>query len=144
MVILSIVGMVSSYVILQSMKVYSRSVPSMTAAYQARTCILRMKREIRAMDATTTISALTSSTLSFEDSSNSTIAYALSGGEITRNGDAMAQGVSSLAFTYWKSDGSSASAAADVHMVEIDFTVENVDQPYRMQAAVFPRVLGHD
>ena len=142
MTIMSIVGMVSSYVIIESMKVYARTAPALEATYQARLSAERMKREIRDMKDTASITVFTATALTFDDSSSNMIAYSLSGGNLSRNGDLLAQGGTSLTFSYWKSDGTSASVAADLHLVEIDLTVQRGNEPYRLQAAVFPRVLS--
>ena len=142
MTILSIVGMVSSYVIIESAKVYARTTPAMISSYQARLSVQRMQREIRDMKDTASITAFTATALTFDDSADNTIAYSLSAGDLSRNGDLLAQGVTSLTFTYWKSDGTTASASADLYLIEIDLTVETAGQPYRVQTAVFPRNLG--
>ncbi len=142
MVIMSIIGLVVSYVIIESTKTYARTVPAMDASYKAELAANRMKREIRDMKATSTVSTMTSSALTFDDSSSTTIAYSLSGTDLTRNGDLLASGVSSLAFSYWQSDGTSASSASDLHLIELDMTVVTGSEPYRLQVAAFPRVLS--
>ncbi len=142
MTILSVVGLVSSYVIIESMKVYARTAPAMDASYQALLSVQRMKHDIRDMKDTDSITTFTATALTFDDSSDTTIAYSLSGGDLLRDGDLLAQGVTSLSFSYWKSDGTSASVADDLHLVEIDLTVESRAEPYRLQTAVFPRTLS--
>ncbi len=99
-------------------------------------------REIRDMKDTGSITTFTPTALTFDDSSDNTIAYSLAGGDLLRNGDLMAESVASLSFSYWKSDGTTASAAADLHLVEIDLTVQVGVEPYRVQTATFPRVLS--
>ena len=84
---------------------------------------------------------LTSTALTFDDAADNTIAFSLSGSDLLRNGDLLAQGLTSLTFTYWKSDGTAAAVAADLHLVEIDLTAQTGSEPYRLQAAVFPRIL---
>ena len=140
--ILGIVGLVSSYVIIESMRIYARTAPAMDASYQVRLAVERMMREIRDMKDTASITTFGSSALTFDDSSDDTIAYSLSGSNLLRNGDLLAQGVTTLSFSYWKSDGTTASAAADLHLTEIDLTVQVGTEPYRVRTAVFPRVLS--
>ncbi len=38
-------------------------------------------------------------------------------------------------------DGTTATVAADLHLVEIDFTVQPGNEPYRVQTVVLPRFL---
>jgi hypothetical protein len=142
--LLSVVGGVASYVIVEAMKVYARSVPAMDAAYQARTGLERMKREIRDLKDRPSIAAFSATGLTFDDSSDATIAYALSGSDLLRNGDLLARGVTALTFTYWKANGTAASAPEDLHLVEIDLTVASLGQSYRLETAIFPRVVAHD
>jgi len=141
--ILTLIGGISGFVILQSMKAYARTVPAMDNAYQARSSIDRMVREIRSMKDRNGITTMTSGSLTFSDSSGTSVAYTVSSGNLTRNGDLMAKGVTSLAFTYWKSDGTTASTYSTVYLIEIDLTVQNQSQTYRLQTAVFPRVCSH-
>jgi prepilin-type N-terminal cleavage/methylation domain-containing protein len=142
MSILSIVGLVTSYTIMESMKVYARSVPAMDATYQAHLATERMGREVRDLLNTDSITTYTATALTFDDSAGNTIAYTLSAGDLLRNGDLLATGVTSLAFDYWKSDGTAAATTDDIHLFEIDLTVQVVDQPYRVRTAVFPRILS--
>ena len=140
--ILGVIGFVTSHVIMESTKVYARTVPAMEAAYQARLSAQLMQREIRDMKDTASITAFTATALTFVDNSDTTIAYSLSGSDLLRNGDLLAQGVTSLSFTYWKTDGTTALLAADLHLAEFDLTVQTGNEPYRIRTAAFPRVLS--
>ena len=139
--VMSIIGLVASYTIFESMKIYARTAPMLDATYQARLSVERMKREIRDMQDTASITNFTSTGLTFNDSSNNTIAFSLSSGNLLRNGDMLARGVTTLGFDYWAADGAVAASAAELHLIEIDLTVETATQPYRIRTAVFPRVL---
>lgn len=142
MVIMSIIGLVSSYALVESMKVYALVAPSLDAAYQSRLADERLSRDIRDLSATSSVSSMTASGLTFDDTSGNTIAYVYSDSELRRNGDLLAQGVTSFSFAYRKTDGTTANTAADLHLVEIDFTVRVSDQDRRRQSVVFPRALG--
>jgi prepilin-type N-terminal cleavage/methylation domain-containing protein len=140
--ILSIIGMSSSYVVVESMKVYARTAPGLDASYQAHLACERMKRDIRDLGGTASITVFVADALAFDDSSANTISYSLSGGDLTRNGDLLARGVTGLTFTYRKSDGTPATTPAELALVEIDLTVQTGTEPYRLQTCVFPRCLG--
>jgi len=139
--ILSIVGMASSLVVLESMRVYARTVPALDATYEARLASQRFKMDLRDMQEGS-ITTFSPAALSFQLSGGQSISYGLSGPNLLRNGDLLARGVSSFGITYWKSDGTGATTAAEVHLVEIDLTVQSAGQTFRIQSAVFPRSLG--
>ena len=139
--ILSILGMVSSYVILESMKVYARAMPAAQATYQARFAVERMKSDLRDLQAGS-ITTFTSTALAFQTTSGQTLSFSLSGSSLLRNGDCLAKGVTALVFRYWAQDGTVAAAAVNVNLIEIDLTVQVGNEPYRLQTAVFPRSLG--
>lgn len=135
---MSVMALVVSYVVEEPMRFYARVNPSMTASYQARLCAGRMQADIRDLTDTATVSSMTSTAFTFGDSGGNTVAYSLSGTDLQRNGDLIAQGVTALTFTYWKSDGTTATAAADLHLVEYDFTVQIASQSHRVQGTAFP------
>ena len=142
MTVLSIIGLVTSKVILESMRTYSRTVPSLDAAYKSELALRSMKRDIRDLRRTDSISVYTSTSFTFLDSSRNTVAYALSGTDLTRNGDLLAEGVTSMTIRYWQSDGTTATDSDDLHRVEIDLTIQNGDEVYRARSEIFPRNLG--
>jgi len=142
--IMTIVGGVTTHVILESMKVYARSMPAQNASYQARTCIERMKRELRDLQDRGSITEMSTTRFTFDDSTDASITYALAGDTLTRNGDLLARGVTAFSLTYWGVGGSVAATVEDLHLVELDLTVECGGQAFRAQSAVFPRVLGHE
>jgi prepilin-type N-terminal cleavage/methylation domain-containing protein len=140
--ILGIIGLVCSGVILESMRVYSRTVPALDAGYKTDLALRTMKRDIRDLQNTASISSLSATAFTFKDSASNTIAYAMSNGDLTRNGNLLAEGVTSLTFRYWQSNGSTASTAAKVHRIEVDFTVQNGSETSRARTQIFPRNLG--
>ncbi|MHC4822484.1 MAG: PulJ/GspJ family protein [Planctomycetota bacterium] len=142
MTVLSIIGLVTSKVILESMRSYSRTVPSLDASYKSELALRSLKRDVRDLRRLDSISVFTSTSFAFLDSWRNPVSYTLSGTDLTRNGDLLAEGVTSLTFTYWQSDGTTATDSDDLHHVEIDMTVQNGDEVYRARSEVFPRNLG--
>lgn len=136
--IAGVVSLVPAQVLLDSMKVYSRTAPRIQAAYQSGLAVERMKRDFRDLTSYDSISVMTSSSLTFDDS-DGTAAYALSGSDLTRNGDLIASNVSALTLTYRDEDGSATSTASAIRLLEIDLTVTMSGQPYRSLATVYPR-----
>jgi hypothetical protein len=129
-------------VIVASMKVYARTAPALEASYQTSFALERMQRDIRDLGALSSITVFTPTALTFSDSAGDPIAFALAGGNLTRNGDLLARGVTSLAYRYWRDDGTPATLPGDLHLVEIDLTVQIGNQENHLIAVAFPRVLG--
>jgi hypothetical protein len=142
MMIMSVIGLVSSYAIVESMKTYALVAPSIDASYQSRLAAERMRRDLRELSGAGTITTMTATAITFDDNAGNTLAYALSGTDLLRNGDLLARGVTSFAIAYRKSDGTAATLAADLHLVEVDVTVQVADQARRLQITVFPRALS--
>ena len=140
--ILSIVALVSSGVLVQGMSTYARTVPAMDASYQLDHAQNVLRRELRDLAGTDTITTMGATSLSFDTKDGTTVTYSLSGTDLLRNGDLLAQGVTALAFRYWAADGTAATAAADVHFLETDLTVTVGSQSQRSQWAAFPRSLS--
>ena len=141
-VILSIVGLTTSYVISSSMRVYVRTAPSLDASYQAQLSIERLRRDIRTMGDLSMITAFTDTELAFSGSDGNPVSYRHAAGDLRRNGDLLARGVSAFDFDYWNSQGMPASAPTEMRLVDIDITVRSADQSSRMFATVAPRGAG--
>lgn len=141
-VVLSIIGLSTSVVIIESMKVYARTAPALEASYQARLAIEHLQRDIRNLGDPTSITTFTPTAFTFVDASGSTIAYGVSGGDLTRDGDLLARGVSAFAFRYWRKDGAPATVPGDLELVEADLTVQVAGQEQRLFAVVSPRNLS--
>jgi len=139
-VILSIVGLTSSYALIGASRIYVRAMPAMEAAYQADLSVERLRRDIRGLGDVASITAFTATDFTFDSPAGTTIAYSYTGGNLLRNGDLLARGVSSFAFTYWKSDGTIAATPAELHLVDVDISVQSGGQTSRVRATVFPRV----
>jgi prepilin-type N-terminal cleavage/methylation domain-containing protein len=137
--ITAIVALIPSQVMQESIKVYASVAPRLDAAYQARLATERLRRDVREMGNLNLISAMTSTALTFTDTSNRTVSYLLTGSDLTRNGDKIATGVNSLAFRYWQDDGTVATAARDIFLLEVDLTIQMRSEPYRIQSAIYPR-----
>lgn len=142
MTVLSIIGLVSSSVIMESMRIYKRTVPAIDADYRSNLALRTMKREIRELSETDAISVFTSSTFAFIDSFENSISYELTGTNLTRNGDLLASGVTSMTFRYWQMDGTVAALTSEVRLIEVDLTVQSGEQSLHVRTQIFPRNLG--
>ena len=139
--ILSILGLLAGFTLVEGMKVYARIAPTLDARYQAHLATQRFQRDARLLDPAA-VTQLSPSALAFQTLAGESVRYDVSGRTLRRNGDALALGVSSLTFEYLRADGSAATALAELHLVELDVTIEVSGQAHRVRATAFPRVLG--
>lgn len=141
--ITGIVALVPAQVLMDSMEVYADQAPRMDAAYQARLATERLKRDFRQLASRSSLSVMDADAISFQTLAGETVAYALDGaGELTRNGDLLAQGVSSLQLTYRDSAGAETVHAGLVNLLDIDLSVTIAGQVYRQREAAYPRQVG--
>jgi prepilin-type N-terminal cleavage/methylation domain-containing protein len=106
----------------------------------------RITRDLRTVRSATAadIPTMTATALTFVDADGNSVAYALTGGALTRsqNGGAaqpLAANVGSLAFTYLKSDGQSAAGtAAEVWYISVAFTVASQNASMQFRGTVKP------
>jgi prepilin-type N-terminal cleavage/methylation domain-containing protein len=91
---------------------------------QARSAMIRMSRDlrnIRSTDASDLV--MGASSLSLIDVNTDAIAYTLSSGNLLRNGQILAQGVSNLSFTYYDANAAVTAVNANVRYIKFSFTV---------------------
>ncbi len=102
-----------------------------------------MAREIQEIRTATSgdITTLTASSLAFTDINAASVSYAYSGGTLTRNSQTLLDRLSSFSFAYYKSDGTTAAAAADIWSVGISLTVTRSGRELTLRTRVFPRNL---
>lgn len=70
---------------------------------ESRLALLRMQRDISQIKDDASVTAATASQLSFTDTNNNAISYALSAGNLLRNSVVLTSGVTSFQITYWDS-----------------------------------------
>jgi prepilin-type N-terminal cleavage/methylation domain-containing protein len=113
---------------------------------QGRIALMRMVREIRQINNDTSVLIADSSILQFNDTSGQTIEYRLNGTDIMRNSNVLANGTSSLRFTYFNEtsvpltplplDAENRSA---IYLIGIDVTIVAGNQNRTLKTQVCPR-----
>ena len=114
---------------------------------QARLALERMTRELRSVRAPTDITLVPANEITFVDVDGIGIRYCLgtvgtcpgAAGELMRNTQPLASGISNLAFTYLDRTAAATAAAAAVYYIGVSFTATQgaISKPY--QATVSPR-----
>lgn len=85
------------------------------------------------------ISVSTASSLTFTNEAGNTIAYAYSGGTLTRNGFILLDRLSAFSFAYYKTDGAAAAASTEIWTVQVSLTVDRNGKFLALRSRVFPR-----
>ncbi|MEM7310235.1 MAG: type II secretion system protein [Planctomycetota bacterium] len=139
--ILSILGLLAGFTLVEGMRVYAHIAPTLDARYQAQLAAQRFQRDVRRLDPAT-VTVLSPTALAFETLAGEAVRYDVAGRELRRNGDALALDVARVSFDYLRSDGSAAGAVSELHLVELDLTIQVADRAHSVRATAFPRVLG--
>ena len=70
-----------------------------------------------------------------------TQAYEFTSGNLTHNGDLLAQGLASFTLTYLDAGGSAVSAIADLRLIEVDLVTQSAGVTYPYHLTISPRAL---
>ena len=154
MLILGIIAAVGSQFALQGIRSYSSEQDRGDAHSQARLAVERIVREARTIGSCTDIigaASPSSATLSFTDPGNrtATVTFNVAGGNLTRVGNTLAQGVTTAQpFRFLDMNGAvstscpaagNPSAATDIWFIEIDLTCTQKSGSLHLRSRVHPR-----
>lgn len=107
----------------------------------------RMSYEVTQLKDSTNVLVAQGDRLQFNDASDNTIDYTLSGTNLMRNADILSRDVQSLNFTYYGIDGSVlpspavSPTATDIWRIQIEITGQRNGQSVSMTSQVRPRNL---
>lgn len=135
--ILSAIGSQMLGMTLQSF-VFSKDV--LKGDWQARVALERLTRDLRMVRAATNLTIVPATAVTFSDTDGNNVNYSLSGSQLIRNTQPLADGISGLAFTYLRSDGNTAAASAsEVYYITVSFDVSRSTTTTNLRATVHPR-----
>lgn len=147
-VLLGIVSAVAAPFAINAFRAYFTGRDLVETDWQARVALERMTRELRIVRAPADLIITSASDITFTDIDGNSIRYCMGTvagcpgllGELTRNTQPLATGISGLAFSYLQRDGKTATAApASVYYVIVDFTATQGANSRPYQATVSPR-----
>jgi len=144
MVIAAVLATIGSTVMSGAFQNYFLGREIVQNSAQGTLALERMTREFRTIRAPADLTAMGPNAITFVDSDGTTIAYALSGGTVTRseNGGAaqpLAGNVSALTFSYLKNDGRSVAVTpAEVWYVTAAVTVTSQNSAATFRGTVKP------
>jgi len=146
-VVFGIVAAVAAPLLNNAFRAYFTGKDIAETDWQARVAIERMTRDLRGIRAPVDITMTSASDMSYVDTDGNAVRYcqgAVGGcpgaaGDLMRNGQALASGVSGLAFSYLTRAGAATATPASVFYVTVAFTdpQNNVVKSY--SATVSPR-----
>lgn len=147
LVIFGIVGAVAAPLLANGFRAYFTGRDISETDWQARVAVERMTRELRGIRAPADLTAASASDITFVDTSGTSIRYCLGAvggcpgvaGDLMRNGQPLAGGISALAFSYLTRGAAATGAGAAVFYVTIGFTASQNAVAKTYRATVSPR-----
>lgn len=140
--ILGIVGVVMTKLLSQGLLAMQTEQQVTDATWQGQIAVQRMVRDIAAVRSPSDISTASADTFAFTDINDNAVTYTLSGSSLTRNGAILADGISSLNFTYQDANGSSTASTIAIRYVTLSLTVTQNSANYTVSTAVTLRNLA--
>jgi prepilin-type N-terminal cleavage/methylation domain-containing protein len=140
--LMGIVAATSSALLSQGLNGFLNMQKLIEANWQGQLAMARMTRDMADCRSANDITTFTSGTFAFTDINANSITYTSSGSNLTRNGNVLAYGISNLTFAYYDQNGNAGPAQANIHYVQISFTVTEDNTNYNMSSGVFLRGLS--
>ena len=140
-VLTGIIGAIATKMLAQGLNAYLTSKNVADADWQGRLALERMTRDIRAVRSPTDIALATSSQFTFTDSNGSSVAYTLSGSNLMRNSQALANGISTLTFQYYDETGVITAITTAIRYISITLNVTQGNSNMSFTTSVYPRNL---
>jgi prepilin-type N-terminal cleavage/methylation domain-containing protein len=135
-ILLGIVSIMASKILLEGSKNYVTNKNTIDAQRQGQAALERMTREIRMVRSSSDISVAGSNQFSFTSLDGTAIAYSLSGTNLMQNSQILADGVSSLAFSYYDKNGVVTAVTSAIRNIKISLTVNKNNTIYSVATAV--------
>lgn len=92
--------------------------------WAAQAATMRMIKEIRHIKDPSLISTFSADHLTFTDVDDFTVDFQLSGSDLMRGSDLLADDVQGLAFTYYDRDGNVTSTATDIRIIRVVLAID--------------------
>jgi type II secretory pathway component PulJ len=144
--LLGIVGGIMGALFAESITSYSTMADRRSSMESARIAVERIKRDVELIASTGDIATFTDTNFTFSLAGEGSVAYTLSGTQLLRNTDVLADGVSFFDFNYLDQNGASAGTAAAIRRIqfEIQVSTEQGHGSHRVRSQVFLRSLYYE
>lgn len=138
-VIVGIISIVGAQLMGTGFQMYFTGRDTLSVDAQARLALERMTRELRTVRPATGLTMLPASEVTFIDVDGTTVRYYLSAGDLLRNTQVLAGGISGLSFVYTDSSGAVTGTPAQVLYISVQFTATQGGMSSTYRATVSPR-----
>lgn len=147
LVVFGIIAAVAAPLLANLFQAYFTGSQVTEADWQGRVAIERMSRELRAVRSPADLTITSASDITFVDIDGSSIRYCLgavggcpgAAGQLMRNGQPLAFGVTALTFSFLTRAAAATGAAALAYYITVAFTVTNASSAKSFQVTVSPR-----
>ena len=145
-VLVGIIAMVGAQLMATGFSLYFTGRDTMIVDAQARLALERMTRELRTVQSATGLTMAPATEISFTDLDGTAVRYCIGGGtcpgvagDLMRNTQVLAGGVSALSFVYLNSAGTVTATPAQVLYIGVNFTATQGGVISTYRATVSPR-----
>lgn len=139
--IMAIISVVVGRVLFQGYNTMLTSDNISSTGWQGLIALERMSNGIHNIRSSSDITTISANTFGFTDVNGTAVTYTLSGSNLLRNGNMLANGVSSLIFTYLDSSGATTATATNVRYIRIAMTLVKNNMSIAMSTMVGTRGL---
>lgn len=138
-VIVGIIASVGAQLMGTGFQLYFTGRDTLSVDAQARLALERMTRELRTVRPATGLTMTPATQITFTDETGTAVQYILGGGNLMRNTQVLAGGVTGLGFVYLDRAGAVTATAAQVFYISVQFTVTQGEVISTYRATVSPR-----
>ena len=138
-VIVGIISIVGAQIMGAGFQSYFTGRDSLGVDAQARLALERMTRELRTVRPATGLTMVPATEVTFTDVDGTAVRYYINAGDLMRNTQVLAGGVSGLGFVYTGSSGAVTAIPAQVFYIGVQFTATQGGISGAYRATVSPR-----
>ena len=138
-VIVGIIATVGAQLMGTGFQLYFTGRDTLDVDAQARLALERMTRELRAVRPATGLTMVPATEVTFTDVDGTAVRYYISAGDLLRNTQVLAGGVSGLNFVYTDNGGAVTAIPAQVRYISFQFTATQGGMSSTYRATVSPR-----
>lgn len=139
--LISVIAFIFSSIISTGVDAYFFTSDRKDASQEARVALERMTQELKVIRGAGSIAAAAPDAISFVKLDGEEVNFSLSGTDLVRNGNILADGVTSFALDYYDRAGNETSVPADIWRIAIDLETSERNESVRLRTAVHPRNL---
>ena len=140
--IIAIISVVTTKMLVQGLTGMLTAQNVVDANWQGQLAIERMSRDIRMIRSSGDITTNTSNDLAFTDINGNSVEYKLTGTDLMRNTQILANGVNTLTFIYKDKNGNTIGGTADGMYINMMLTITQKNANYTLGTAVYLRDLS--